>query len=146
MPTAAKLVGAFCLAVVAWMASQAIKELFPENMNFGIFDYVNVVIGFLCGWIVLGPRTGRGMAAGISAGVTATLMLVLWGLAVQAGNEMVVQSFRRRFDTPFEALGGAVGYFLEYGAKMMDGKVLITLFVGGVLAGMIAEFAGQRWR
>ncbi|WP_425070531.1 TrgA family protein [Sagittula sp. S175] len=146
MPTAAKLIGAFCIAIVAWLASEAIRDVFPENTNFGIFNYVNVVIGFLCGWMILGARAGRGFASGISNGLTAVVMLVFWGLFIQGAYEMFGRSMKHRYGSPWEAVGAIFDLSIEFGQKMLDGPIIITLITGAVLAGIVTEIAGQRWK
>ncbi|WP_370311282.1 TrgA family protein [Sagittula sp.] len=146
MPTAARLVAAICLAAVAWFASEAVKPLFPEGTDFGSFNMVNVVLGVLVGWFILGSRSGRGYASGISNGFTSVIALTFWALFVQATNEMVDRSFRRFYDSPFEAIGAIFEIGLEYGQKMLDPTVIAILLVGGILAGVVAEIAGQRWK
>ncbi|EBA07362.1 TrgA family protein [Sagittula stellata] len=146
MPTAARLVAAICLAVVAWFASEAVKQLFPEGTNFGSFDTVNVSIGLLIGWFVLGARSGRGYASGISNGFTSVIALTFWALFVQATYEMVNRSFRRFYDSPFEAIGSIFEIGMDYGLKMLDPTVIVTLLIGGIVSGLVAEVAGQRWK
>ncbi len=146
MFTAAKMVAALCIAALGYVASDTIRPLFPENTNFGMFNYVNTVVGFFCGWFVVGGRAGRGFAASISNGFTGAIALVLWGLFVQACNEMVARSIKRFYDSPFEAVAAIFEIGLEFGAKMLDPTVIVTLLVGGILAGMVTEIAAQRWR
>jgi hypothetical protein len=146
MPTAAKLVAAICLAALGWVASEVIRPLFPDTTVFGIFNYVNVVIGALCGWFVVGSRAGRGFSAAIANGLTGGVALVFWGLFVQATNTMVADALRRHFDTPMEAVVGIFENGLEYGQKMLDPTVIVTLLVGSVVVGIIAEVAAGRWR
>ena len=59
---------------------------------------------------------------------------------------MVDRSFRRFYDSPFEAIGAIFEIGLEYGQKMLDPTVIAILLVGGILAGIVAEIAGQRWK
>lgn len=145
MPTAPKLVAGVCLMVVAWLVSEAIRPLWPEGTNFGNFNYWNMLIGLLCGWMILGARAGRGVAAGISNGTTAVVMMALVGLFAYATEEMVDRSFRRFYDSPFEAIGSIFELALDYGGKIADGEVFITLLIGGILAGILTETASRRW-
>lgn len=145
MPTAPKLVAGVCLMVVAWLVSEAIRPLWPEGTNFGNFNYWNMLIGLLCGWMILGARAGRGVAAGISNGTTSVVMMALVGLFAYATEEMVDRSFRRFYDSPFEAIGSIFELALDYGGKIADGEVFITLLIGGILAGILTETASRRW-
>ncbi|GAA4217231.1 putative PurR-regulated permease PerM [Sagittula marina] len=146
MPTAAKLVAAICLAVVAWFASEAVKPLFPEGQDFGNFNYWNTAIGLLCGWVILGSRAGRGFSAGISNGATAVVSMTLVALFVYATDEMINRAFRRFYDDPFEAVVAIAEMALEFGVKIFDGQVVVTLLVGGILSGILTEIAAKRWR
>jgi hypothetical protein len=146
MFTAAKLIAGLSLAAVGFLTSEAIRPLFHEHTDFGLFNYVNTGIGFLCGWIVIGSRAGRGYSAAISNGLTGIVALVFWGLFVQAGNEMVDRALRRFYDSPFEAVVAIFEIGLEFGARMIDPPVLATLFVGGIVSAVLAEVAAQRWR
>jgi len=65
MPTAARLMAALCLAVVGYVVSDMVVPLMPENTDFGRFHYVNAVLGALVGWLIMGPRGGRGPTAAI---------------------------------------------------------------------------------
>ena len=70
MPTAPKALAAFCLAVLGYLASELVKTLVPEITNFGNFSYVNMALGALVGWIVVGKRAGRGTKEAIGNGLT----------------------------------------------------------------------------
>jgi len=146
MFTAAKLVAALCVAALGYVASDAIRPLMPDNTNFGMFNYVNTVIGFFCGWFVIGKRAGRGISSAISVGFTAAFALVVWGLFVQATNEMVDRSLKRRYDDPFEAIAAIFEIALEFGQKMLDPTVIVILLIGGILSGIVAEIAARAWR
>lgn len=146
MPTAAKLVAALLLAGLGYGVSEIIKTLMPPSTDFGAFSIVNAVIGLLCGWIVVGGRSGRGQSAAISNGFTGTIALVFWGLFVHSCNEMVSNAFARKYHSMFEATIAIFEIGIDYGQKMLDVKVVLILLTGGILTGMIAEFAARRWR
>ena len=62
MPTMGKLAAAIGLGIVGWVGSELFRPLMPDDTNFGWFNYVNVVLGVVCGWRVTGTRLGRGYA------------------------------------------------------------------------------------
>lgn len=146
MPTAAKVVAGLILAIVGYMASEQIKPLMPEGTDFGVFSPLNAVLGFLVGWRVIGNRVGRGYVNAINVGFTGAAVLVFWGLFIQSCNEMFSLAMKHRYDGPFEALAAIFEIMIEYGAVMLDQKVLTTLIVGGIFAGIVAEFSARRWR
>lgn len=146
MPTAAKLFAAVCLAILAFATSETIKTLMPASTDFGSFTFVNLGLGLLVGWFIMGPRAGRGFSAAISNGVTGTIALVFWALFVQAANEMVGLSMERRYDSVIEALTAVFEIGIDFGAILLDVRVILMLLCGGIITGIIAEIAASRWR
>lgn len=146
MPTAARLIAALVLAATAWFASQTVKPYLPEGTNFGWFDYLNVALGLVIGWIVIGRRAGRGQSAAVGNGLTAAAVLAFWAIFLQASNEMLRQSLNRRYDGPTEAILDVFEMCLEYGAHLINPDVIGPLLVGGILAGILAELANRIWR
>lgn len=146
MPTAARLVAALCLAVVAFVLSGQIIPLLPESTYLGNFVPINVVLGALCGWFVMGKRAGRGITAGINNGLTGVFVLILWGLAVWASYEMFDLAMKNRYDNAFEAVIAIFQIAAEYGAIMFVSQIGITFVVGAVISGLLTEFASRKWR
>ncbi|MDG1129090.1 TrgA family protein [Seohaeicola saemankumensis] len=146
MLTAPRLVAALLLGMVGFLGSEMIKPLMPEGTQFGWFSFVNLGLGALSGWIVIGSRIGRGIVPAVNNGLTGAAALIFWGLFLQAGNEMLRLSLRRRYDGPVEALTDLFRVGLEYGLTMATAPVLGTLFVGGVVAAVLAEISARYWR
>lgn len=146
MPTAARLVAALSLAVLAFVVSGQVMPLMPEGTDFGYFTWVNIGLGLICGWIVMGKRAGRGPVAAINNGLTGVAALVFWALFVQGCNEMVRLALRHRYDGPFEAVFAILEIGLDYGKLLLAPNILVTLLIGAVLAGLLAELAARRWR
>jgi hypothetical protein len=146
MLTAPRLVAALLLGMVGFLGSELIKPLMPEGTQFGWFSFVNLGLGALSGWIVIGSRIGRGIVPAVNNGLTGAAALIIWGLFAQAGNEMLRLSLRRRYDGPVEALTDLFRIGLEYAMTMATVPVLGTLFVGGVVAAVLAEISARHWR
>ncbi|MDF1804581.1 TrgA family protein [Thalassovita sp.] len=146
MPTAARLIAALVLAATAWLVSQTIKTHLPEGTQFGWFDYVNVALGALVGWITIGGRSGRGMSAAVGNGLTGIFMLLLWAIFLQASNEMLRQALRRYYRGPVEALLDVFDIGMEYALIVVNLDVAVPLLVGGILAGILSELGGRHWR
>ena len=144
--TAAKLVGAILFAALAWYTSELIKPLFPDGYDPGRFSETNALIGLGVGWVVAGSRAGRGMASGISAGLTATVALVFWGLLLNCTYEMLRLSLRRQYDGPVEAVVGVFQLMIENLFLMLTPEVIGTLLIGGAVAGLIVEWTSRRAR
>lgn len=146
MPDAARLVAATSLALIAFIVSGQIMPLMPEGTGFGYFTYVNITIGVLCGWIIMGKRAGRGITAAINNGLTGVVAMVFWGLFVQGTYEMVRQAMRNRYDGPFEAIMAIFEIGAEYAMIMFVPNIIVTLLIGSVAAGLATEYAWRTWR
>ena len=146
MPDAARLVAALSLALIAFIVSGLIMPLMPEGTNFGWFTYVNIVLGILCGWIVMGRRAGRGTTAAINNGLTGVAALVFWGLFVQGGCDNVRAGNLRREGVPLEAFSAIFEIVLYMRESIFVPTVVLTLLAGAVLAGLATEYAWRTWR
>ncbi len=145
MPDAARLASAFSLALIAFIVSGQVIDIFPEGKYFGWFTWVNVGLGLVCGWVIMGKRAGRGVTAAINNGLTGMAMMVFWALFVQGCYEMFRLAMRNRYDGPFDALAGIFTLGMEYGMLLWAPNIVLTLLVGGVLAGFMADYAKKRW-
>lgn len=146
MPTAARLMAAICLAVAGYCISFLVMPLMPESTNFGYFVYVNLIIGLVVGWSVMGPRVGRGTTNAINNGLTGMFVLFLWGIGVQAINEMMRLAMRNRYDGPFEAIIAIFQIGAEYALIIATPTIGIAFLAGALVSGLLTEFAGNRWR
>lgn len=146
MPTAAKLAAALAFAVVGWLAAEAFRPLMPEQTRWGAFGLVCAGLGLLCGWRVMGPRVGRGWVSALSSGLSTSAVLLAVALGLFSVREMVLRSLGRQYDVVLEAVVAVFGIMLEYVALMGDARFLLTLAVGGLVAGVVAEVAHRRWR
>ncbi|WP_083099473.1 TrgA family protein [Pseudophaeobacter leonis] len=145
MPTGARLTAALCLALLAFVVSGQVMPLVPEGTDFGYFTHVNIVLGLLTGWIFMGRRVGHGLVPAINHGLTGAAVMVLWALFIQGSWEMFRQAMRNRFDGPFEALLAILTISVDFFFVIAVPSVLISLAVGGCLAGLLAENAHKRW-
>lgn len=145
MPTAAKLVAAILLAGLAWYGSEMFRPLMPPDTNFGWFNEVNVILGVLCGWFVLGKRSGYGYSEAIGAGLTGLAALLFWAMFLQCLNEMLKRALDKRYDGPVEALVSMFDIALDFGMPLLNGPLIGFLVVGSILIGVIAEWASHRW-
>ena len=146
MPTAARLVSAVCLMIVAYILSLMVMPLMPESTNFGYFIPVNLCLGLAIGWTVMGSRVGRGTTAAINNGFTGIVVLLLWGLTVQSINEMVRLAMKNRYDGPFEAIVAVFYIGIDWALVIATVPIGIVCVVSAVIIGLLAEAAGKRWR
>ena len=146
MPNGARLIAALSMAALAFVASQLIMPLMPDGTDFGYFIYVNMAIGIVTGWVLMGRRAGGGLVPAINNGLTGMAVMVFWGLFAQGVWEMVRLAMRHRYDGSFEALTAIFTIGLDYFFVMAVPQVLLALAIGGVVAGLATENAHRRWR
>ncbi len=146
MPTAAKLCAALAFAVVAFFSAEIVKPHMPDGINFGYFSPVCAAIGAFCGWFIMGRMTGQGYLRSMTFGLQTMIAVVFWCLMAFSVREMILRSTNLRYDGPMEALLGALQLFLEYGQMMLQADVILTVLLGGILAGMFTEWGGRNWR
>ncbi|EDQ04683.1 hypothetical protein DSM14862_01553 [Sulfitobacter indolifex] len=145
MPTGARLMAAISLAVLAFILSGMVVPLMPESTDFGYFLPLNIVLGLLVGWSVMGRRAGRGITAAVNNGLAGVVVLILWAIFLQAANEMVRRALRHRYDDPFEAIVAIFQIGAEFGLMIATVPMAVALVVGAVISGLLTEFAYNRW-
>lgn len=145
MPTGARLMAAISLAVLAFVLSGMVVPLMPESTDFGYFLPLNVLLGLVVGWRVMGKRAGRGIVAAINNGLAGVFVLMLWAIFLQAANEMVRLALRNRYDDPFEAIVAVFQIGAEFGVIIATLPIGVALVVGAVITGLLTEFAYNRW-
>ncbi|MEL7093323.1 MAG: TrgA family protein [Pseudomonadota bacterium] len=146
MPNAAKLFAAVGLAILGIVLSTIVMGLFEEDTNFGWFLPINAVIGLAVGWVFIGPRTGRGTISAINVGFTGTVLLILWGLFLQACYKMFDLSMKGRIDSVSEALTEVMEIMAEWALLMSTVPFWATAVIGGIIVGLVADRAGRVWR
>ncbi len=147
MPTASRLVASVCLAVLAFFVSGQIIDHTPDERDFGYFTPANIAIGFICGWVVMGKRAGRGITPAINNGLTGAASMVFWGLFSQGTYEMFRLAMRHRYDGPFEAVLAIFKIGINYAYEfLLHPQIIWTLLIGAVLSGLLTEMASRRWR
>lgn len=146
MPTAARLFAALGFAVMAFFATEVYKPLLPEGTQVGMFTPINVIIGALCGWMVMGKVAGRGYMPALSHGMRTAAVTLFFVLFVWSGLEMFKRSTKLRYDGPFEALNAQIGLAIDYiKLGLTDPQVPIALLLGGILAACFSEWASRQW-
>jgi hypothetical protein len=58
MPTAPKLFSAVFFALVAALAAHVFIPVLPEGTQTKMFRELSAVIGFFCGWFIMGDQPG----------------------------------------------------------------------------------------
>ena len=145
MPTAAKLAAAVAFALVGAIAAHLYIPVLPEGARTPWLREVSALVGALCGWVVMGPRAGRGRGESIGAGLLTSALILFWVLVIYAIAQMIERSMHMMYDGPMEAVLGVFDLMLKYGALLAAPATPVALVVGGALGGLVAEWAGRRW-
>jgi len=145
MPTAAKLFAAFGFALMAFFAGQIVKSHFPPEQNLGYVAEICAIIGFVCGWLVMGPSVGKGFYQAFGKGMKTGVVTAAWALFGFSCYRMAVETLRNRYDGPMEAVVNIAGFFVDLGGYLLFPDMIAIVLIGGGLAGALAEWAGKRW-
>ncbi len=145
MPTAAKLVAAILFAALGFGVAEIYKTTITERTVWGYLSEVSAFMGLVWGWRVSGRLAGAGYWAGIGFGARTVVTVFFWVILTFAIYVMVIQSTRKIYGDPMEALLGAGGLMLDFSRSILTVDVLVPAFAGGILAGVIVEFVSRRW-
>jgi uncharacterized membrane-anchored protein YitT (DUF2179 family) len=104
-----------------------------------------VVIGFLIGWRFVGARIESSGMGVLVLGLNAAVLHFFWTILGAAFVEMIRWSLRRRYDDPLEALVDAITISMKYIQTYMTWELIACGLIGGVLAGLGALGALQKW-
>ena len=133
------------LGATAWFASQEVRTIMPPHTDFGRFDYVNIGLGVIFGWVTIGSRLGRGIVPGINAGMTGMAAMVFWAIFLQAANEMLKRALQTRYGGPFEAFREMFEIGVEYALNLGHLPLIGILLVGAAVTGLISELVSRKW-
>lgn len=145
MPTASKLVAAVAYALLGFLAAQTFVKYLPDGTPLGYFREITAAIGFIVGWLVMGKLTRKGYREAINAGLVTALILVFWTLLAFSMYFMLRKSMRMMYDGPMEAVLGIFQLMFDYGKMLLVPDMLGVILVGGIVAGLVTEWAGKRW-
>ncbi|QFT92859.1 hypothetical protein FIU86_08380 [Roseovarius sp. THAF9] len=146
MPTTGRGVAAILMAILAWYASEMFRPLMPEGTGFGWFNEVNVALGLLMGWVVIGSRLNYGYSNAIGAGLTGVGAMVFWALFLQSFNEMLRLALENRYDGPVEGIIAIFELGIDYLFTMWHIPLIVLLVGGGIVIGLVSEWVARRWR
>lgn len=146
MPTAAKLVAALSFAFVAWVVCIVIEGLLPEAQRVGRLYPVSIGVGALAGWFVSGAAARSSFFEAAATGLRTATVATICALFAFALGTMLDIAMRGLYQGPMEAVLDVFNEFMDFGALILNVPTLSAIAIGGVIAGMVTESAGRRWR
>ena len=145
MPTAAKFMGAVAFAIVGFLTALAYIPQLPEATSTGYFPEITAALGLLIGWFAVGAQARRSYTEAGSLGLRGSIFLVFWALFGFSLYFMIRRSTKMLYHDAGEAVLDVPMLMMKYGKLMWAQQVIGALVIGGVLGGLLTEFAGRRW-
>jgi len=146
MPTAAKLMAAVSFAVVGWIVANAYVPNMPEAQAVGYLREGVALLGAIVGWRVMGPSVGKGYVEAGGSGIKTVVVLVFFALLLFSVYEMLMNSVKMRYDGPMEASLDVLMNMVRRSEALLSAGVIGSMLIGGIIAGILSENAGRRWR
>jgi hypothetical protein len=146
MPTGAKLVAAICFAVVGWVLANYYAVNMPDATAAGPIRVAAALIGAVVGWMVMGPTVGKGYVEAAGSGIKTAVVLTVVALFGLALSEMLENSVKMRYEGPLEAIMDIFQTMALRSQALLSVGVFATIFLGGIVAGLVTENAGRRWK
>lgn len=146
MPTAARAVAAIIMAVMGYWAAYFMLPVVHEDTVIPNFLYLSAGLGAVTGWISVGRRIDSGKYGALSSGLTGMSLFAFWFILGQVSYRVIQYALWRRYRRNTDAIDGFVDWMLEYTVLLLTPEVLGVLLGGGILAGVLATFAGRHWK
>ena len=146
MPTMGRLAGAVFYGLLAGGLAWLRVPYFEEARAPRFWYPLCGIVGVLTGWVFVGPRTGQGTGPAIGTGLTGAVALAFWVLFFLSGHDMIRLSMRGRYDGPMEAVTGVFAIMVDYALRFQSPLILAVWLGGGIIAGLLADALGKRYR
>ena len=146
MPTGAKLMAAVSFAVVGWVLANYYAVNMPDATAAGPIREAAAVIGALVGWSVMGNSVGKGYVEAAGAGIKTAVVLAVVALFLLAMAEMLDNSVKMRYEYAMEAILDVFQTMAKRSHALLSLGVFGTILFGGIVAGLLTENAGRRWK
>jgi hypothetical protein len=146
MPTGAKAMAAISFAVVGWLTANTYVPNMPQATSVGFLRELTALLGAIIGWRVMGNAVGKGYLRAVGSGWKTMIVLIFFALLFFGIWEMLQQSVRMRYEGPMEAILDVFKRMLDRSIPVLSVPVLVTVAIGGGIAGILTENASRRWR
>lgn len=146
MPTGAKLMAAASFAVVGWVLANFYAVNMPDAAAAGPIREVAALVGAITGWKVMGPSVGKGYVEAAGSGIKTAVVLAVVALFLLALREMLTNSVKMRYDGALDAILDVFKTMGQRSESLLSLGVFGTILFGGIIAGLLTENAGRRWK
>jgi hypothetical protein len=144
MPTAARLIaGLFAGACFVGLGG----VFFFRNPDFAVTQRTlyptAAIVGFLVGWLSLGPRAGGSLSLALINGFRAIISGGFW-LAFVGALSFAFDNMRF-YKQLLDFMFGVADKTFELIGLMLDPTLLIAGVVAGIICGLLTEFTARIW-
>ncbi|NBZ87854.1 TrgA family protein [Stagnihabitans tardus] len=147
MPTFAKLTAAVLFAFVGWWAAVTYNAHLPDNVSLPKLPYSMAALGAALGWWSLGPSSGKGYRDTIAYGLRTSVLIGFLAMFGVAFLLMLRKSTNQMYRAdPFAAVLDVPDLMYQYGRYMLNQDVLMVLAAGGIIGGILVEYAARNWK
>jgi len=146
MPTAAKLVAAFALALCAYGVSHVVLFRHVPLQQQGISHTLFAVVGFVVGWSKLGPSAEAGYMAGWKGAIPAAVVVYMTCVLVATVSHVYAGMGYHAYNNVDDLMTGFFKKSIEYALLVVDVNVAVASIFGAMLAATFAAMAGRLWR
>ena len=151
MPTGCKLVSAVYFAVLGWLLGGlvwtsyvVVKEI--EHKPNTSLNILMAFIGILVGWRLMGVRGGQGRNYAIQGGILTAVALMIWTIVVLSIRSMVQQAMKGKYGGNIsEAVVSGFQIAIDSVKDYWNVPIVLALVVGGIVGGIVADWAARRW-
>lgn len=145
MPTAGKLAGAIFFAILAFILAGIYRLELERDYMPGSYYGMSMLIGLLCGWRVMGPRTEDRRIETANSGLLTTVVMIAVSLIYFSTVDMLRRASNEMYSGPLEALTSIFQIAADNVTRMATLEFVGTALVGGIICGLLAGQAGRRW-
>ena len=145
MPTAARLTAALVLVMAGLAAVYFVLPLLPDSQPRDLLYPITLGFAAVVGWMFIGGRAGDGIVNAAFNGLTGGFLWTLATLFAFGVGRMWQLAFRRQYQDPFDAVLAVFEETVLYGQYVLNYNVLLSVAIGALLAGILAELADKRF-
>ncbi len=145
MPTAGRLAGALAFLIYGWYIGIALGPFFPEGNPPDFIIPMSIIVGILCGWMIVGTRADKGYVAAVGHGLTGAFAFIFWIIFLVSFYNMIRKSLRRLYDGPMDAVVDVFALMVKFGNDLLDVNLIIAVASGGIICAFLAEYFAKRY-
>jgi hypothetical protein len=147
MPTFAKLTAAIVFALVGFWAAVTYNAHLPDNVSLPKLPFSMLGLGIALGWWSMGPTAGKGYRESIAYGLRTSVLIGFIAMFGVAFLLMLRKSTNQMYRSdPLTAVLDVPDLMYQYGRYMLNQDVLMVLAGGGIIGGILVEYAAKRWK